>query len=61
MSRVIENYKYITVSEFQTEGIFTIKLSKIDLEHKIIAFPTDTVFGVGALIDDEIAIDKIFE
>lgn len=38
-----------------------IKLSKKDLEHKVIAFPTDTVFGVGALIDDEIAIDKIFE
>lgn len=38
-----------------------IKLSKKDLEHKIIAFPTDTVFGVGALIDDEIAIEKIFE
>lgn len=27
-----ENYKYITVSEFQTEGTFTIKLSKIDSE-----------------------------
>ena len=38
-----------------------IRLSKKDLEHKVIAFPTDTVFGVGALIDDEIAIDKIFE
>lgn len=38
-----------------------IKLSKKDLEHKIIAFPTDTVFGVGALIDDEVAIEKIFE
>ena len=37
------------------------RLSKKDLEHKVIAFPTDTVFGVGALIDDEIAIDKIFE
>lgn len=38
-----------------------IILSKKDLENKIIAFPTDTVFGVGALIDDEIAIEKIFE
>lgn len=38
-----------------------IKLSKDDLKGKIIAFPTDTVFGVGALLDDEIAIEKIFE
>lgn len=27
-----ENYKYITISEFQTEGTYTIKLSKIDSE-----------------------------
>lgn len=38
-----------------------IKISKKDLNNKIIAFPTDTVFGVGALIDDEVAIEKIFE
>lgn len=31
------------------------------LKNKIIAFPTDTVFGVGALIDDLDAIDKIYE
>lgn len=38
-----------------------IKLSKKDLKGKIIAFPTDTVFGVGALLDDENAIEKIYE
>ena len=38
-----------------------IKLTKKELKNKIIAFPTDTVFGVGALIDDLVAIDKIYE
>ena len=38
-----------------------IKLTKEELKNKIIAFPTDTVFGVGALIDDLEAIDKIYE
>ena len=31
------------------------------LNHKIIAFPTDTVFGLGCLANDEIAKDKIYE
>ena len=31
------------------------------LNNKIIAFPTDTVYGVGALINDEISINKIYE
>lgn len=35
--------------------------NKDSLKNKIIAFPTDTVFGVGALIDDLDAIDKIYE
>ena len=35
-------------------------LSK-DIKGKIICFPTDTVYGVGALIDDNDAIDKIYE
>jgi len=26
----------------------------------IVAFPTDTVYGLGAVFDDEIAVDKIF-
>lgn len=38
-----------------------IKLTKEEIKNKIIAFPTDTVFGVGALIDDLQAIDKIYE
>ena len=38
-----------------------IKLTKEEIKNKIIAFPTDTVFGVGALIDDLEAIDKIYE
>lgn len=36
-------------------------MDKKTLENKIIAFPTDTVFGVGALIDDPIAINKIYQ
>lgn len=36
-------------------------INKENLMGKIIAFPTDTVFGVGALIDDLVAINKIYE
>ncbi len=36
------------------------KLDKQMLKGKIVAFPTDTVYGVGALIDDEEAIEKIY-
>jgi L-threonylcarbamoyladenylate synthase len=32
-----------------------------DLRGKIVCFPTDTVYGVGALIDDKKAISKIYE
>ncbi len=38
-----------------------MKITKEELKNKIIAFPTDTVFGVGALIDDLEAIEKIYE
>ena len=31
-----------------------------DLKGKVVCFPTDTVYGVGALIDDEEAINKIY-
>jgi len=31
-----------------------------DIKGKVICFPTDTVYGVGALIDDDEAIDKIY-
>lgn len=37
------------------------KLDKEELKGKIIAFPTDTVYGVGALIDDVEAIEKIYD
>ena len=33
----------------------------LDLKSKVIAFPTDTVYGVGALIGDIDAISKIYE
>lgn len=36
-------------------------INKKTLQGKIIAFPTDTVYGVGALIDDDEAINKIYE
>lgn len=38
-----------------------IKLNKEDLYGKIICFPTDTVYGVGALANDESAIKKIYK
>lgn len=36
------------------------KLNKEQLTGKIICFPTDTVYGVGALFDDQKAIQKIY-
>lgn len=36
-------------------------IDKIDLKGKIICFPTDTVYGVGAMIDDDVAIKKIYD
>lgn len=38
-----------------------IKLTKEQLKGKIICFPTDTVYGVGCLIEDEEALDKIYK
>ena len=35
-------------------------VNKLTLKGKIIAFPTDTVYGIGALIDDEVAMKKIY-
>jgi L-threonylcarbamoyladenylate synthase len=37
-----------------------LKLKKKDLRGKIVCFPTDTVYGVGAMYGDQIAIDKIY-
>lgn len=31
-----------------------------DIKGKVVCFPTDTVYGVGALIEDEDAINKIY-
>lgn len=38
-----------------------LKLPKEHLKHKIICFPTDTVYGVGAMFSDTYAIDKIYQ
>ncbi len=43
------------------EKILISDLDKINLKGKVIAFPTDTVYGVGACIDDLDAIKKIYE
>ena len=32
-----------------------------NIKNKVIAFPTDTVYGVGCLIDDELSIKRIYE
>jgi L-threonylcarbamoyladenylate synthase len=37
------------------------QLKKEDLVGKIICFPTDTVYGVGCILGDETALDKIYE
>ncbi|MBN2504462.1 MAG: threonylcarbamoyl-AMP synthase [Bacilli bacterium] len=36
------------------------QIQDIDLRGKIIIFPTDTVYGVGCLYDDLVAIDRIY-
>lgn len=38
-----------------------LKFKKCDLKGKVICFPTDTVYGFGAMIDDSFGIDKIFQ
>lgn len=38
-----------------------LKLSKEDLKGKIVCFPTDTVYGVGCLMNDCEAVKKIYE
>lgn len=41
--------------------VITLKeLLTKDVKGKVVCFPTDTVYGVGALIDDEDAINKIY-
>lgn len=37
-----------------------VKLSKEKLKGKVIVFPTDTVYGIGAMASDEEAIKKIY-
>lgn len=37
------------------------KLTKEDLIGKIICFPTDTVYGVGCILGDDVALEKIYE
>ena len=37
------------------------KLTKEDLIGKIICFPTDTVYGVGCILGDDSALEKIYE
>lgn len=43
------------------EKISVKDIDKIDLKGKLICFPTDTVYGLACLIDDDIALKKIFE
>lgn len=37
-----------------------LKLTKEDLCNKIVCFPTDTVYGVGCLMNDEVGVNKIY-
>lgn len=43
----------ITIKDLQ-------KIDKSNLKGKIIVFPTDTVYGVGCLLDDKEGIEKIY-
>lgn len=38
-----------------------MKLSKTELKGKVVCFPTDTVYGVGAMITDAEGINKIYQ
>lgn len=38
-----------------------VKISSTLKNHGAIAFPTDTVWGMGCLVEDEAAVDKIYE
>lgn len=37
-----------------------IKLTKEDIKGKVIVFPTDTVYGIGSMIDDKEGVSKIY-
>ncbi len=37
------------------------KLSKLLLEEKVVAFPTETVYGLGAIYDSKKAINRVYE
>ena len=37
-----------------------IKLTKEDIKGKVIVFPTDTVYGIGSMIDDQEGVSKIY-
>ena len=37
-----------------------IKLTKEDIRGKVIIFPTDTVYGIGSMIDDKEGVSKIY-
>ena len=41
--------------------VVTLKqILEFDIKGKVVCFPTDTVYGVGALISDDEAINKIY-
>lgn len=43
------------------EKITLQELLKLDITGKVVCFPTDTVYGVGAKVDDLEAINKIYQ
>jgi len=52
--------KYIDLSKNYEEDIFT-ELGNALLDKKLVVFPTETVYGIGANGLDEFAVKKIFE
>lgn len=43
------------------EKVTVKELLEKDIREKVVAFPTDTVYGVGCIYNDEVAIKKIYE
>lgn len=43
------------------EKVTLEELLKLDITNKVICFPTDTVYGVGALVKDVSAVQRIYQ
>lgn len=49
------------MEKVETKIVTLDELLALDLKGKVIVFPTDTVYGVGALVDEMDAVNRIYE